>query len=296
MANVSYRVGAAVGTLFGWELNATNTGLAGAGIDKGTLPTYTGTDTPTSGTTITLKKITHSTMFCAAGNITFDRCWFAPSGASIDTRTGYVYGYDPDFAANQLGDVTFLDCDLDGTAITSSDVFHTSAFRGAGSLYRCNIFGFGGAIAYVGSPTVTTSTIEHCYCHDNRGGMFGSPAQQSHNEAVFVFNFGGTSFNVRNNQFLSFTGSDTGAFFIQCWAPVNNMTLEGNVFSSNGYNLPLEQHGSSYSNLVCNNNRFNPVDFGYGYVDGGAGWNTWTNNFLWVPANPNQAGAVVSAP
>jgi len=281
---------------FGWELDATNTGLAGAGIDKNTLPLYTGTDTPTAGTTISLKKITLPTMFCAAGNITFDRCWFAPSGAAFDTRAGYIFGYDPDLAANQLGDVTFLDCDIDGSAITSSDVFHACAFRGAGSLYRCNIFGFGGAVAYVGSNTVTTSTIEHCYCHDNRGGLFGTPEQQSHNEQVFIFQFGGTSFNIRNNKFLSFTGSDSAAVFIQCWDVIQNVVLEGNALDTIGWDLALEQHGQSYANMSCISNRFGTSGIGPAYVDGGTGWAVWTNNFRWVPANPNQAGAVVPSP
>jgi len=291
-------VATSVDGLFGWEMNATNTGLVGAGIDKNTLPLYTGTDTPTAGTTISLKKITLPNMYCAAGNITFDRCWFKPTAAQgeMDNRAGYVFGYDPDFAANQLGNVTFLDCDMDGSAITSDDVYHSCAFRGAGSLYRCNIFGFGGGVAYVGAPTVSTSTIEHCYMHDGRGGMFGEPAQQSHNEAMFIFSFGGTSFNIKNNTFLSFTVSDTAAVFIQCWDVVQNIVFEGNALDTNGWDMPLEQHGNSYSNLSCINNRFGTTAIGPAYVDGGAGWDTWTNNFLWVPANPNQAGTIVTEP
>ena len=45
-------------TLYGWQLTTSNTGLAGVGVDRNTLPLYTGSCTPPAGTTITLKKIT----------------------------------------------------------------------------------------------------------------------------------------------------------------------------------------------------------------------------------------------
>jgi hypothetical protein len=64
--------------LKGWELNENNTGLAGAGITKETLPHYSGSAKPAAGTRIIEMRI-ETTLDLSAGNITLERCWIYPT-------------------------------------------------------------------------------------------------------------------------------------------------------------------------------------------------------------------------
>jgi hypothetical protein len=283
------------GTLMGWQLTASNTGLAGAGVNRNTLPVYTGPEIVPAGTTITLKKITTG-LLLHNGNITLDRCWIQPA-ASMGLSS-LIFTYNPDNGNGPAGPVTIKDCDIDGSAVTSSLIYADCAVRGACNVLRCNIWGMGTGIAIYNSPAMPTQLIEGNFVHGLRGGVYAG--QQSHNESATIRGFNGASCIWRNNKLESLTGSDSGALFIQTYAgPINNVLIEGNYFDSYGYDLPLEAaYGSSYSNMRANNNRFYypPKGFGVGYVTGGPGWTQWTNNHYYDATKADAKGAVVGSP
>ena len=104
-------VSATVAT-FGWQLTPATTGLSGAGVDRTTLPVYSGA-VPVAGQTITLQKITASWDLAGwnggsnngpqIANVTFDRCWFS---VPLD-RCGQ-------FGPNNL----LVDCDIVGPSVS----------------------------------------------------------------------------------------------------------------------------------------------------------------------------------
>ncbi len=280
----------------GWQLSASNVGLARLGLSCDSLPIYTGSSKPAAGTTISMKKITLSELDLSNGNITLDRVCVKPTSAG--SRSSIIFGYNPDYGDNQLGPVTIQDSDIDGSAASNNLIYATCAFRGAGSLYRNNIWGMGSGICYFGSRTVTTSVIEGNYVHDLRAGMFGSPLQQSHNSAVTIRSFTGTSMVLRNNKIISKSGADSGALFIQTYAGnIQNVMLEGNYFDSYGYDLPLEAgYGSTYTNMQAINNRFVISGYGVGYTSGGPGWAVWSSNYIYDQSAVDAKGKVASCP
>lgn len=282
---------------YGWQVNETNTGLAGVGLTCDSLPTYTGPEKPTAGTTITLQKITYPELILSNGNITLDRVCVKPTSAG--NRMSIVFGYNPDTAGNQLGDVTIKDSDIDGSLITNDGVYTACGFRGAGSVYRTKISGLGNGICYFGSSTVPSSVIEENYVFNLRGGMYGSPSQQSHNESGTIRAFDGTSLIWRNNKLISLTGSDSGALFIQTISGnVRNVVIEGNYFETAAWNLALEAaYGNTYSAMQAINNRFNTSGgLGAAYVSDGPGWDVWYNNFIYNSNDADGKGAVVTCP
>ena len=121
----------------GWMLSESTVGLASLGLSCDSLPTYSGSSKPAAGTTISMKKITLSELDLSNGNITLDRVCVRPTTAG--NRMSVIFGYNPDTADNQLGDVIIKDSDIDGSAITNNLVYSACGFRGAGSLYRNNI-------------------------------------------------------------------------------------------------------------------------------------------------------------
>lgn len=291
---VNLTVGSMPGS--GWQLSESTVGLARLGISCDSLPTYTGPSKPASGTAISMKKITLSELDLSNGNITLDRVCVKPSSAG--NRASIIFGYNPDTGDNQLGSITIKDSDIDGSSASNNLIYATCAFRGAGSLYRNNIWGMGSGICYFGSSSVTTSVIEQNYVHDLRAGMYGSPSQQSHNESATIRSFTGTSMVWRNNKLISKSGADSGALFIQTYAgKIQNVTLDGNYFDSYGYDLPLEaSYGNSYSNMQAVNNRFVISGYGVGYTTGGPGWAVWSNNHIYDQNAVDAKGKLASCP
>ena len=292
-----YRIDSTSSPTYGWELNASNTGLARLGIDGNLLPLYTGPSVVPANTTISLKKITLDELICYNGNIIIDRCLIKPS--TLSNRASIVFGYNPDLGYGQLGPVTIQDCDIDASAISDSIVYATCAIRGAFTAVRNRMWGMGTGIAYFGYTGEGSTLIEHNYVYGLRGGMYGSPSQQSHNESATIRGFTGTSSIWRNNKLISTSGSDSGALFIQTYgSSIQNVTIEGNYFETYGYCMPLEAgSGNTYSNMQATNNRFVAGGYGPGYVSGGPGWAVWSGNYMYNGSNPpTYAGSVVAKP
>jgi hypothetical protein len=208
-----------------------------------------------------------------------------------------IFTYDPFFSVDGAGPVTIMDSDIDGSLVNDTMIYADAAVRGVANLYRNNIFGSGTGIAVFGSSAMPNVVIEGNYVHDLRAGMYGNPAQQSHNESATIRSFNGNSLVFRNNRLISKSGSDSGALFIQAWAgPIKNVSVEGNYLDSFGWDLPLEANANGYSNMSANNNRFGKSGYGAGYVTGGSGWAQWTNNYWYDATKTDAIGAAVSKP
>jgi hypothetical protein len=126
-------------TLFsmrGWQVNAGNTGLAGVGLDKNTLPVYNGTNPIPTGSTISMKKLIDPDF--VNGNITIDRCWIVLTG-NPSNSIGSPNGIN-----------TVKDSDIEATHYQGSPV-GTGGTNKAIIVLRCNISG-GQGLAYMNGP------------------------------------------------------------------------------------------------------------------------------------------------
>lgn len=277
---------------FGWQVTASNVGLARLGINGASLPLYTPASIIPAGTVVTDRRITASLIRCHLGNIRFERCLFQPTTAN--GGDGYIYGYNSDIGAgNQAGNLEIIDCDIDGSLIPGSvALWKQCAIRATGTFQRTRIWGFGSGIAIFGSNAVQNALVEHLHCDGFRDGS------DSHNEASTIRGFNQTSLIIRKNWFHTNVQQSSGAMFIQPYTSnVRNSLLEANYMSSpTNFDLYIEVggFGFTYSNMQSVNNRFLMAGLGVA-TNGGPGWSTWSNNFRYNAATPpNNQGAVVN--
>jgi hypothetical protein len=295
--------------LKGWELNETNTGLAGVGIDKNTLPDCTlpvnpwgSRIEPAAGSVIHDVRI-NDPLDLSAGNITIERCWIAPAGINLytgDIVTGWPSSGKPNI---------IRDCDIDGTVVTGADkndkVCSCCAFSGNNlTVERCQIFGWGSGIAPYGYDTVR---IEGNYIYGLiSGNNGGDPTNPSHNETFTIRDYRGPSAQILNNRFVCFAAASTGEIFFKTGKSasgnpaetqyINNVFVEGNLMEGMGFNLILTWgDGLGYgANMRAVNNRFHPSGWGVGYVDGGPGWAEWKDNYLNDSSKLNNKGNLLA--
>lgn len=293
--------------LRGWQLNETNTGLAGAGIDKTALPRYTGSMYVPAGTTITGKRI-DTELVLSAGNITIDRCWIRPLEYSPGMPLVSSVDWNSTFRSAQ--GVVLKDCDIDGTAMPNTgpgQADSVTAFEGLVTMQRCRAYGMGSGIVIRHTGTTGDFLVEGCLFHQFRA--WGDPdTTGSHNECGTVRDF--ASFQnpnrvgvIRNCRFdISSTPNNaSGALFNTASgadygtpSPMANVTLEGNSFEHGPYNLWLS--GSmGWANWRARNNRFKGWAFAPAYTEPGkAGWAEWADNHVLDPTKPDAKGAPVN--
>lgn len=278
----------------GWQLNEANTGLAGAGVDRNSLPVYTGPSTPAAGTVIRLVKVT-TPLYLHNGNITLDRVWVQPT--TSNGLGSLIFTYDPSSGgASPSSPVTILDSDIDGSSITDPRVYVDCAVLGSANIYRNNIFGMGNGICIHNAPASSNVTVERNYVHDLRGGMVGGSPSGS--VAAGIRSFNGSSLTFRDNRLVAKNGWETGAFFIQArMGFINNVLIEGNLLETSNYGLILEANNSGYgTNMRTRDNRFVRGGYGPAYVIGGPGWTDWINNYLFDVAQPEAKGSAIATP
>jgi hypothetical protein len=280
--------------LFGWQITTGNTGLVGAGIDRNTLATYSGSSTPSAGTTISLRKIT-TQLDCSNGGITLDRCWIQPtsgSGNMVGTYNGSSW------APNT---VLVTDCELDGSLLSASDAAFSTGADGIVSVVRCYIHDVGLGANLHAWPSGLPSLIKHNYFLVNAG--FGDPATTgNHADGFTIRNFDADTnpsrtATVQNNRIDCSAGDNsTGAFFIQASGSdeVHNVTVQGNLFEGEGNQCILERKDSGVvSNVSLINNRMSNTGLGSGYVSGDT-WDLQSANYVNDPGQPDNRGAPVS--
>jgi hypothetical protein len=277
----------------GWELNETNTGLAGVGIEAYSLPIYRGPSKPAKGAVIAEMKI-ETTLDLSAGGITIERCWIRP--ASISRGNNFINTFDNNGHQEPAPEnVVVRDCDIDGTALSAYDVCFSAAFVGNGTVERCHIYGMGSGVAIFHAGDKIPALIQGNYIHGLRA--WGNPATDgSHNDGFTIRDYAGPSAVVRNNRIDCSSGNDTGAIFIQPYAGfIDNVLVEGNFLEGLGYQLILERHNYDYgTSLRAVDNRFSGTGFGPGYVDRKGltyGWAEWQDNFRSDPSKEGNRGA-----
>jgi hypothetical protein len=277
-------------SLLGWQLNVCNTGLAGAGIDKHSLPVYTGSSTPAYSTTISLQKITKP-LWLINGNITLDRCWIQPTSALTPEGLIITYNYNDGHTPAPYSS-TIKDCDIDGTAMSAQAVAGACAVRGLADIKRCNIFGMGTGIAIFSYALIADCVVENNYVHNLRA------YSGSHNESFTIRSYLGNNCIVRNNRFIDKTGNDSGAIFIQPYSTdIQHVLVEGNLLESYNYCIAIGNYGgNTYSDFKVKNNRFVKGGFGPVWLNNGVGFAEWTDNYFDNPSDPDHKGQYVTSP
>lgn len=296
--------------LMGWQVTASNVGLAPHGLSCASLPLYTGPNKPPAGTTITGLRI-EKFIDMSAGNVTLDKVCVRPRTqgvlGSLVSTTVYAgdgsccyYGLPPGTTA------TVKDSEIDGSLISSGNIAKANGFDGAANLYRNYIHDTGSGVAFRETGTQMSFVVENNYVHKLRH------AGDAHHDGATVRDFVKNSTNTRslvwrNNRFDSRNDSgawETAAFVLQpTWSccGVHNVRLEGNLLEGKAYNLTLEQHNGKHSGSRSVNNRFwqppgcDPQScYGHSWVSGSPGWAEWRDNYRYDNTKPDGKGAVVS--
>ncbi len=290
----------------GWQLDATNTGLAPLGLACDGLPVYTG-GKPAAGAKIVQQRI-ETQLDLSAGNIVIERSCIRPAASGFGKGLSIVLTTD-----NNVCDsngckptpdmVTIRDSEIDGSLVDAASVAYSCAFSGVGTLERNYMHGMGSGICFFNTGDHLDAVAEGNYITKLRAT--GDPATTgSHNESFTIRDFDPAKrperrATVRNNRLDSSSGSDTGAFFIQAWAGyIDQVRVEGNLLEGNGYQLVLEANDNGYGrNMAAVDNRFSGTGYGPGYVTAkalGYGWSTWTSNYLNDPSKPDHQGKAVA--
>jgi hypothetical protein len=292
----------------GWTLNPSNTGLARLGLTCDQLPVYTGGSRPAAGTVISGKQI-RTVLDLSAGNITIERSCVRPTSASrgmpLIGTTNYTQcngGSCPPTPST----VTIRDSEIDGSLIDTMTVAGDCAFLGVGNLYRNYMHDMGSGICFYYTGRSLSARAEGNYVHRLRA--WGDPATTgSHNEAFTIRDFDTSSNDARtltvvNNRLDAKSGNDTGAAFIQTYAGnIDQVTMIGNLFEGNGYQLRLS---AGYNHIYGRSmraidNRFSGTGYGPAQLDKNGlsyGWAEWRENYLNDASKPSHQGASVPAP
>lgn len=282
----------------GWQLTASNTGLAAQGLDCDSLPVYTGGGEPAAGTVISGMRIeTPLTLF--AGNITIEKSCIRPTKLNEGAHLVTTNGPCGNSCQVTSAPVTIRDSDIDGSKLSATTIAKSCAFLGVATLQRNYMHDMGSGICFFNTGKNLDATAEGNYVTKLRAGG------DSHNDGATIRDFE-TGSNpqrqlvFRNNRIDCSTGHDTGAMFIQTYGGnIDNVTLQGNLLEGGGYNLGLE---AGFDNIYGRNmraidNRFNSTGWGPSYVtDKGLGykWAEWRDNFMNQPGAVDNKGTAVS--
>jgi len=271
----------ASGSAFGgWQLTGANTGLAGAGVDRTTLPVYSGPIS--SGMTLSMVKITSTVDVSDLTNVTLDRVWIAPTDGG-------------DVLALGSNDV-IKDSDLSGefTPAGNAAVCGIRIFDATGyAIQRVHVTGvqIGAWIDGNGTGSLTDS-----YVQANRSLSGG------HVDGLTRRRGSGTLSVARDRIEANVDGSTTGAFFLQTTdgVPIAGITVQDTLLEGIGYLMTLNNTGAGVS-VAANNVRFHLTTANY-YGDAtmyGAGPTVitqWTNMYDYDRSKSNAAGRPVAKP
>lgn len=284
------------GELMGWQVTASNIGLAGLGIDGNSLPLYNGSNVVPAGTVIEGRRIT-SSLELYQGSITIRRCLIRPTSAGQGMPLITTSNYNVEPVGVTPATVTIEDCEIDGTELSDFSAAWCTGFMGVANLYRNYIHHFGSGVGFMPTGMQLDAVVENNYITDLVSWGNGA-TNGNHCDGFTIRDFSNAarptrSMMVRNNRFDCNTENASGACFLQAYSgTINNVTIQGNLLEGNSYNLVLENLNSSYSNMRCINNRFNVQGYGPHYYYG-PGWTQWSENYRNNPANPENKGASV---
>jgi hypothetical protein len=291
--------------LRGWQLTATNVGLAPHGLACATLRPYDGPAKPLRGARISDVSITVP-LDLSAGDIVIERSCIQP------TRTGDRLWYlitnvvcpDSCVTLPESGGVVIRDSEISGAALPAPAIARSCAFDGVATLQRNYIHSMGSGICFRATGDIHSALAEHNYV---RGLRHHEEPDAAHHSATTVRDFvaaPGRSVRFINNRLDATIGTHvTAALFIQptyrC-CPIVGLRAEGNLLEGESYNLVLEESAGGYSDVHAIGNRFAPSERGaYGPTSrtGGPGWTTWQDNRLHNSTERHGAeGKLIPAP
>lgn len=276
----------------GWQLNASNVGLAQFGLTCDQLPVYTGSLRPAAGARISGVRIIGN-LDLRNGDIVVERSCIRPGSGTGSLVTNYVCGAD-DCPVISEKSIVIRDSEFDASTVPASQIAGSCAFRGTGTLQRNYMHGMGSGICFYGTGMKHEAIAEQNYVTDMRS--YGG----SHNEAATIRDF---MLDQNPNRIARFTqnrfdiasGNVTAGLFIQpTWDDIDTLVVEGNLIEGGGYNLFLNASHGSYQNVRAINNRFRSTGWGPSTVMGGPGWAQWSNNYMYDATKADARGALVN--
>jgi len=191
--------------------------------------------------------------------------------------------------------------DIDGSQLSAQEASSLTGFIGVADLIGNYVHGLGSGLAIFNSGTSLDATVQGNYVT----GLvsYGDPATTgNHSDAFTVRDFTDASdpsrqLLIEGNRFDCDSASATGALFVQSYSgPIDNVTITGNLLEGGGYQLGLNDLNYPYANLTATNNRFTGTGWGPAYVQGGAGWTSWSSNYLNDPSVTDNEGQAVAQP
>ncbi|WP_426241309.1 hypothetical protein [Nocardioides sp. LHG3406-4] len=279
--------------LRGWQLNASNVGLAPHGLSCSSLPAYTGPAKPARGARLTRVRVTVP-LDLSNGDIIVDQSCMRPTSVGYHNSflvTTTVCGSS--CSASAVGNVIIRDSEIDASAMPASSIARSCAFLGVGTLQRNYMHGMGSGICFFETGTVHNALAEKNYVTGLRS------SGDSHNEAATIRDFRKNAGDTRTVKFVdnrldASGGNTTGGLFIQpTWIAIYNVTLTGNYFEGQGYNLYIETAGGTYGNVRAINNRFRSTGWGP-LATRGPGWNEFRENYKFDSSKPDAKGSLVT--
>lgn len=282
----------------GWLVTADNVGLRPHGLSCAELPAYSGPRDVLAGTTISRQRITHP-LNVSAGSITIELSCMQPTVA--DPGLPIVATTDYNRLRPATDSVTIRDSEFDGSRLETRTAAQATAFVGVANLSNNYVHGFGSGLALMDTGTQLDVLVEHNYVTGLVAWGDGA-TNGNHSDAFTIRDFDGSrraerQATIKNNRFDCNSGNDTGALFIQTFAGrIDNVTVEGNLLEGGGYQLGLNQANHPYGAMRASNNRFSGTGYGPAYVQNGAGWTEWADNYRYDPSAPDGRGVPVDKP
>ena len=266
---------------YGWELNDTNTGLAGVGVNRSTLPVFNGP--VTNGMTISNVKITGALDLSSYTNVTLDRVWVRVTNSNRAIIVGKG--------------TTIKDSDIDGSGMPTGERFGVSSQPGVGtqgdySILRTNITGTSIGIYLDSQSSAGSGLISDTYIHNmiSTGG--------AHIDG-FTRRVGSAPVTVQRSRIVvdySDSGGThaTGALFLATtYGAISGVTLKDSLFEGNGYNMHFASNGPQVS-VGLDNIRLRSTEYAVYTASGNVSYTSWANVHVYDPSKPNAAGAVVN--
>jgi len=225
---------------YGWQLTANNTGLAGAGVDRSSLPVYNGPIR--AGMTISEKTLVDTVDLSKVPNVTLDRVLITAQGA----RNGLILG---------PGSVV-KDSDIDGSVGQQGERIGIFGDVPAGSSYSIQRVRVTGMTVGVWLDGNGSGSMTDTYVHDllSIGG--------AHVDG-FTRRSGTGSLSIARSRIDASGDNVTGAFFLQdTWGDaVGGIALSDSYLEGEGYVMSLHNQGAGVS-LAVDNVRTRPIGWG----------------------------------
>ena len=240
---------------FGWQLTGSNTGLAGVGVDRNSLPTFTGR--VTAGMTLSRVKITTPLDLTSIPDVTLDRVWLAPSGG---------------VRALILGS---------GTVITNSDIDGSTM----GSGERMGIYGNVSTQYTISRVHMTNVSVGAWLDGNGSGTMSDTYIQARATDDAHVDGFtrrSGTGPLTITRSRLDATGyAVTGAFFLQStWGgPIAGVAVKDTFLEGAGYAITMGSgtNGGDATSVEFQNVRIRSSGWGPIWTDRRIRYLAWEN-------------------